>query len=256
MRMIWSIVKRDLKGYFLSPIVYAIATVFLILTGFLFYSNVVVYMQLSFSTLQNPYWSHPLNLTVDFLQPLAANFAVIFLFFIPVMTMRSFSEEKRSGTLELMTTYPVGNSQIVIGKYLAVFITIGFMLLLTLIYPAFLYIWSSPETSLVISTYAGFLGMVSVFAAAGIFASATTENQIIAALIAFGLNLLLWMAGWISPSPEGLLHDILNHVSILTHFEPLIKGLISVPAIVYFITMTLFFLFMTGQVLESRKWRG
>lgn len=256
MRILWSIIKRDLKGYFLSPIIYAITTVFLILTGFLFYSNLVVYMQISFSTMQNPYWSYPLNLTTDFLQPLAGNFAVIFLFLIPVITMRSFSEEKRSGTLELMSTYPISNGQIILGKYLAALITVSFILLLTLIYPLFLYVWSSPETAIVISMYSGFLGMISVFAAVGLFASATTDNQIIAALVAFALNLLLWMIGWISPSPEGLLHNVLEHLSLLTHFEPLIKGLISIPAIVYFVTLTALFLFLTGQALESKKWRG
>ncbi len=256
MRILWSIIKRDLKGYFLSPIIYAITTVFLILTGFLFYSNLVVYMRISFSTMQNPYWSYALNLTTDFLQPLAGNFAVIFLFLIPVITMRSFSEEKRSGTLELMSTYPVGNGQIILGKYLAAMITISLILILTLIYPLFLYLWSSPETALVISTYFGFLGLVSIFVAAGIFASATTDNQIIAALVGFALNLLLWMIGWISPSPEGSLHDVLEHLSVLTHFEPLIKGIISLPAIAYFVTMTALFLFLTGQALESKKWRG
>jgi ABC-2 type transport system permease protein len=256
MRVIWAIVKRDLKGYFLSPIVYAVATVFLILTGLLFYSNLIVYIQLSFSSLQNPHWMQPLNLSNDFLRPLAANFAVIFLFFIPILTMRSFSEEKRSGTLELMSTYSVSDMQMATGKFLAVLITTGFILLLTLVYPAFLYLWGSPETALVISTWGGFIGMVSVFAAVGIFASATTDNQIVAALVAFGINLLLWMAGWLSSEPFGMLHDILNHLSIINHFEPLIKGVISVTSITYFVTMTLFFLFLTGQVLESKRWRG
>ncbi len=256
MRAIWPIIKRDLKGYFLSPIVYAVATVFIILTGFLFYSNLIIYIQLSFSSLQNPFWMEPLNLSNDFLRPLAANFAVIFLFIIPILTMRSFSEEKRSGTLELMSTYPVSDYQMAAGKFLAVLITAVFILLLTLVYPAFLYLWDSPETALILSTWGGFIGLVSVFAAAGIFASAITDNQIIAALVAFGINLMLWMVGWLSPQPAGTLHEILNHLSVIQHFEPMIKGIVSITSITYFVTMTLFFLFLTGQILESKRWKG
>ncbi|MBN1878849.1 ABC transporter permease subunit [bacterium] len=256
MKAFWAIVNRDLRGYFLSPIFYAVATVFLLLTGLLFYSNLVVYTQISFSSMQNPYFSETLNLAADFIRPLAANFAVIFLFFIPAITMRSFSEEKRAGTLELMLTYPVSDFQVILGKFAAVLITMSFLLILTLIYPGLLFAWSTPEPALIASTYLGFLMMVSIFTAAGILASSATENQIIAALVAFGLNLVLWMAGWLSPQDGGLLHQILDHLSIINHFEPLIKGVVALTDLVYFFSMTIFFLFLTGQVLESKKWRG
>lgn len=256
MKALWAIVKRDLKSYFLSPIFYAVATVFLVLTGFLFISNLIVYNQISFSSMQNPYLAQNLNLAADFIRPLGANFAVIFLFFIPAITMRSFSEEKRSGTLELMLTYPVTDFQVILGKFLAVLITMVLMLILTLVYPGLLFLWSGPEPAVVASTYLGFLMMISVFSAAGILASSTTENQIIAALVSFGFNLTLWMIGWISPADGGWLNKTLEHCSIVTHFEPLIKGVVAIPDLVYFVTVTVFFLFLTGQVLESKKWRG
>lgn len=256
MKALRAIVKRDLKGYFLSPIFYAVATVFLVLTGYLFISNLIVYNQISFSSMQNPYLAENLNLSNDFIRPLGANFAVFFLFFIPAITMRSFSEEKRSGTLELMLTYPVTDFQVILGKFLAVIITMVMMLIPTLLYPALLYLWSTPETAVIASTYLGLLMMIAVFAAAGIFASSTTENQIIAALVAFGFNLTLWMIGWLSPMDGGWLDNTLDHCSVVSHFEPLIKGVIAIPDLVYFITVTIFFLFLTGQVLESKKWRG
>jgi len=211
----FSIVRRDLKGYFLSPVIYAMATVFLLLTGLLFFSNLIVYTEISFSISQNPYISQTLNLANDFLRPLIAQFAVILLFF-----------------------------------------TMSSILLLTLIYPAMLFLWGSPELAPVVSIYLGLLGMISLFTAIGVFASSMTENQIISILVAFGLNLVFWMIGWTSPGNSGLLHDVLQYLSIIEHFEPMIKGIIRVSDIVYFITTTLFFLFLTGQVLESRKWRG
>ncbi len=256
MKAFWAIVKRDLRGYFLSPIFYAVATVFLILTGLLFYTNLIVYTQISFSSIQDPYYSETLNLASDFIRPLAANFAVIFLFFIPAITMRSLSEEKRAGTLELMLTYPISDAQVILGKFCAIMITMASLLILTLVCPVLLMIWSTPEPALIASAYLGFLLMVSVFAAAGILASAVTENQIIAALVAFGLNLVLWMAGWLTSSDSGWIHESLNHVSIINHFEPLIKGVVSITDLVYFLTVTILFLFLTGQVLESKKWRG
>jgi len=256
MREYISIVRRDLKGYFLSPVIYAMGTVFLLLTGLLFFSNLIVYSEASFSISQNPYISQTLNLANDFLKPLIAQFAVILLFFIPALTMRTFSEEKRSGTLELMLTYPVTNRQVILGKYTASMLTMSSILLLTLIYPLMLFLWASPELAPVLSIYLGLIGMISLFTAIGIFASSMTENQIISILVAFGLNLVFWMIGWTSPTNNGLLHDILQYLSIIEHFEPMIKGLIRLSDVTYFITMTLFFLFITGQVLESRKWRG
>ncbi|MCD4652753.1 ABC transporter permease subunit [bacterium] len=256
MKAYWSIVRRDLKGYFLSPVVYAMATVFLLLTGLLFFSNLIVYTEISFSISENPYISQSLNLTSDFLQPLIAQFAVILLFFIPAITMRTFSEEKRSGTLELLLTYPVTNHQAILGKFTASLLTMGSILLLTIIYPAILFLWSSPELAPILSIYLGLLGMISLFTAIGVFASSMTENQIIAVLIAFGLNLVFWMIGWTSPVNNGLLHDTLQYLSIIDHFEPMIKGIIKLSDITYFITTTIFFLFLTGQVLNSSKWRG
>ena len=155
-----------------------------------------------------------------------------------------------------MLTYPVTDFQVILGKFLAVIITMVMMLIPTLLYPALLYLWSTPETAVIASTYLGLLMMIAVFAAAGIFASSTTENQIIAALVAFGFNLTLWMIGWLSPMDGGWLDNTLDHCSVVSHFEPLIKGVIAIPDLVYFITVTIFFLFLTGQVLESKKWRG
>lgn len=256
MKVFWTIVKRDLTGFFMSPVFYAMATIFLILTGLLFFSNILVYQQISFSVSQSPYVSQSLTIANDFFRPFAAQFAVILLFFMPILTMRSFSEEKRNGTLELLLTYPVSDIQAISGKFCAVCLAMIAILSITLIYPIMLIMWSEPELGPIVTCYVGVLGIVAMFAAIGVFASAMTENQIVAALLAFGLNLVFWMIGWASPESSGLLHDTLTHLSLITHFEPMIKGIFRLTDIVYFFTGTLLFLFLTGQVLESRKWRG
>ncbi|HPQ39979.1 MAG TPA: ABC transporter permease subunit [bacterium] len=251
-----AIVRRDLAGYFLSPVFYTLGTVFLLLTGLLFFSNLLFYTEISFSVMQNPYVSQTLNLASDFIRPMGAQFAVILLFVIPAVTMRSFSEEKRSGTLELMMTYPVSDTPVVLAKFSSSLLTMGSLFLATCIYPGLLFIWSTPEPAPVLAAYLGLLCMTSLFTAIGVFASATTDNQIVAALVAFGLNLVFWMISWASPVDSGMLHDVLQYLSVVEHFEPMIKGVIRLTDIVYFISVTGFFLFLTGQVLESKKWRG
>lgn len=256
MRAYWAIVRRDLAGYFLSPVFYTLGTVFLLLTGLLFFSNLLYYTEISFSLMQNPYVSQMLNLSNDFIRPMGAQFAVMLLFIIPAVTMRSFSEEKRSGTLELMMTYPVSDTPVVLAKFSSSFLTVGFLIIMTCVYPVFLYLWGSPELAPILTAYLGMLFMAAHFTAIGVFASATTENQIVAALIAFGLNLIFWMISWASPTESGVLHNVLNYLSIVEHYEPMIKGIIKLTDILYFISVPGFFLYLTGQVLESKKWRG
>ncbi|MBN1296906.1 ABC transporter permease subunit [bacterium] len=256
MKAFWTIVRRDLTGYFLSPVFYALGTVFLLLTGLLFFSNLLVYTEISFSIMQNPYFSQMLNLSADFIRPLAAQFAVIFLFIIPALTMRSFAEERRSGTLELMLTYPVSDTQVILAKFCSSFLTMCLILTMTLVYPVLLFTWGTPEIAPIASAYVGLMCMAAQFIAIGIFASSVTDNQIVSALVAFGLNLVFWMIGWASPSSHGTIHDLMRFLSIIEHYEPMIKGILKITDLLYFLSVSCFFLFLTGQVLESKKWRG
>jgi len=256
MNSIWHIFKRELTSYFVSPIAYVVLAVFLVVSGILFFSTVIWYTEASFRALQNPYYVQMLNLADDFIRPLFVNISVILLFLIPALTMRSFSEEKRSGTLELLLTYPVRDTEAILGKYLAAVVFFIFMLVFTISYPVFLFLVSQPELGPIISAYLGFFLLGMTFIAMGIFASSTTENQIIAALLAFGFNLSLWIIGWLSPSNEGLLSEILSYLSVIDHYDPLTKGILNLKDVVYFLSISFFFLFLTNRVLLSKKWRG
>ena len=256
MKVLWHLIKKELSAFFVSPVAYVVTAIFLIVTGILFYSNVVWYADASFRSLQNPYFVQSLNLTDDFIRPLFGNISVILLFLIPALTMRTFSEEKKSGTIELLLTYPIRDNQAIYGKYFATVLFFLFMMLLTLTYPIFMLQTGEPEIGPLLTAYAGYFLMGSAFIAAGVFASSTTENQIIAALLAFGINLTLWIIGWISPSGGGTLTKVLEYLSIIEHYDPLTKGILNTRNIVYFVSLNAFFLFLTSRVLVSKKWRG
>ncbi len=251
----WIIFKRDLTSFFVSPIAYVVTAIFLIITGILFFSNVLWYVEVSFRSMQNPYMVQNLNFANDFIRPLFVNISVILLFLTPALTMRTFSEEKRNGTYELLMTYPVRDAEVVIGKFMASFVFFVLMVILTFSFPAFLYIVGSPELGPILSAYLGFLLLGFVFISFGVFASALTENQIIAALTAFGFNLGLWIIGWLSPSNEGILSQILKYLSVVEHYDPLTKGVLNSSDLIYFLSVCGMCLFLTHRVLMSHKWR-
>jgi len=256
MKNVWHVFRKEFSSYFLSPVAYVVLTVFLVIVGFMFYSNVVWYYQASFSMFQNPYINQSLNLTDDFIRPLFANISVILMFLIPALTMRLFAEENRSGTMELMMSYPVRETEIIIGKYFAAMAFFVVLLFMTIMYPVFLSIVSEPELGPLISAYAGCLFIGATFIAIGIFTSTTTDNQIIAALSAFGLNLVFWIIGWIRPSGTDKLSSILQHISITEHYDQLTKGIINSKDIIYFLSICILFLFLANRVILSKKWRG
>ncbi|MBN1356678.1 ABC transporter permease subunit [bacterium] len=256
MKTWWTLFKREFASFFVSPVAYVVLAIFLIITGILFYSNLLWYYQNSFGMFQDPYMIRSMNLTDDLIRPLFANISVILMFMIPALTMRLFAEEKRSGTIELLLSYPVRDSEVILGKFSATLTFFVVILLLTLVFPVFLYAVSEPETGPMITAYLGCFLMGASFIAVGTFASSTTENQIIAALLAFGLNLTFWIVGWISPPGTGTMSTVLQYLSIIEHYDPLTQGILNSKDIIYFLSVTVLFLFLTNRVLLSKKWRG
>jgi ABC-2 type transport system permease protein len=256
MSALWHITKREFASYFVSPVAYVVLAVFLVVTGILFFTNVYWYSQASFQSMQNPYYVQSLNLSNDFIRPLFSNISVILLFLIPALTMRLFSEEKRSGTIELLFTYPVRDSHAILGKYFGALSFFLLMIALTATYPLFLYAYGEPEFGTLLAAYLGYVLMGATFISIGIFTSSSTENQIIAALLAFGINLTLWIIGWVTPSGEGQLTKVLQYISMIENYDPLTKGVLNSQNIVYFVSLNALFLFLTSRILLSKKWRG
>jgi ABC-2 type transport system permease protein len=244
----WPVYKKEMRSYFTSPIAYVVMLVFLILTGVFF---MVFMSDFNFASMnQSPYEGSNLNITYRVVRPLLGNMSVILLFAMPLITMKPFAEERRTGTMELLFTYPLSDMAILLGKFLAAFTLFLVMLACTLLYVFFMFLYSSPEPGTLISGYLGILLMAAAFISIGLFISSLTENQIIAAVTTFGALLLFWIIQWTGTN------EVLRQLSILEHFNNFAEGIIDTRDTVYYLSFTILWLFVTLRVLESKKWRG
>jgi ABC-2 type transport system permease protein len=173
-----------------------------------------------------------------------------------MLTMRLFAEEKRSGTMELLLTYPLRDGEILAGKFLAALTLYAGILVLTLSYPITVYWFTRIEWGAVLTGYLGLLLLGGAFLAIGLFVSSTTENQIVAGFGTFGALLTLWLLGWFADSAQGVLRTVIQQGAIIEHMESFAKGVIDTKDLVYYLSVTVFALFLTLRSLESKRWRG
>ncbi|MBN2054159.1 ABC transporter permease subunit [bacterium] len=248
--------KREMREYFNSPIAYVVITLFLLLCGVTFWIMCASYAKFSMQAMNNPYMAQQLNLTEMIFGAVFNTISVFMLLFMPVLTMRSFSEEKRSGTIELLFTYPISDWQAILGKFSAALSVFVIMLLCTGLYPLLTAWIATPEIGPILSGYLGVLLMGASFLALGILASSLTENQIVAAVLALGSYLLLWFVGWGAQLTDPGTGDLLKALSVIDHFDPFVEGVIELQHVAYYVLFTFFCLFLTSRVLESKKWRG
>jgi len=256
MRQIAAIFKKELSITFTSPIFYAAAFIFLVVSGYLFYSNTAHFSILSFQATSSPYMSERLNVSDMVIIPLFGDFSTILLLMLPLITMRLYAEEKRTGTIELLFTYPVSDMAVLIGKFCATVLVLLTLLLGTIPYLIILEFFGGLEWGVVISGYLGMILLGGSFIALGIFTSSLTENQIVAAVLSFGALLLFWMLGWTTSISGPSLSAILVHISIVSHFDSFTVGLVDSRDIVFYLSFIFFWLFLTLRFLNSRYWRG
>ncbi len=169
--------------------------------------------------------------------------------------MRLFSEEKKTGTIELLLTYPVRDIEVVIGKFLACFVVIAVMILLTATFPILLMIVGEPEVMPIITGYFGLLLLGAAFMSLGIFTSSLTENQIVSASISLGILFFFWLMSYSAAFVSAGFGQIITYLSINEHIASLAKGVLDTEDIIYYLCFTLFFLFLTLRSLESKRWR-
>ena len=254
---VWPIYKKELRLYFTSPVAYVLLTIFLLIAGYFFSSIFAFFTRASMQAAMNPQMGRDLNVTESVLRPLFANLSVILLLLMPLLTMRLFAEERRAGTIELLLTYPVRDGAVLVGKYLAAFTVYTVMIAGTLLYPLLLVIVrAQPEWGPLATGYLGLLLMGAMFLAVGVFASSLTENQIVAAIVTFGLLLMFWIIGWTAEIVGGPLGTVLTHLSILEHNDTFAKGVLDTKDIIYYINFTALALFLTLRSLEARRWSG
>jgi ABC-2 type transport system permease protein len=253
---IWPIYKREVQQYFTSPVAYVILAIFLFITGLFFYAIFSGFAQASMQIAMNPGMGRDLNVMDSVLRPLFDNMRVILLLLMPLVTMRLFAEERRSGTIELLLTYPVRDGAVLVGKYLAAMTLYGAMIGGLLAYPALLAYFARIEWGPLLTGYIGLLLMGAMFAAVGLFASSLTENQIVAAIVTFGILLSFWIIGWLAAFTSGPVGTVLTHLSILEHNDTFAKGVLDTKDVIYYVDFTALALFLALRSLEARRWSG
>lgn len=258
-RNIGLIYNKELKSYFNSFIAYAVIAIFLVITGVMFNNIVSHYSLLSFKAQADPMLAKQynlLNVTETVVRPLFGNISMVMLLMMPMLTMKLLSDEKKSGTMELLLTYPIRDGELVLGKFLACLTVFATMLLCTATYPILLISLGEPEVVPMITGYFGLLLMGSAFISLGLFASSVTENQIIAASLALGLLFLFWMLSYSVMFVSPGIGQVLSYLSINDHFESMAKGVLDTEDVVYYVGFAILFLFLTLRSIETHRWRG
>ena len=259
MRNILAIIERELGAYFISPVAYVVLTIFVFLSGLFFRSILAQVLQMGLmSQLQAQQlgpraMDMPGMITRGFLSTMS----VILLFVMPMLTMGLFSEEKKRGTIELLLTAPVTDLQVVLGKFFAGVTFFLILLLTTWIPTGFLYLYSSPASGPIFTAYLGLLLYGLALIAIGLFISTLTENQIIAAVLSFGTIMVLWLVDVLANNADSTSGKaVLTYLSILSHLDDFMKGVLSTSHIIFYMSLMLVALFLTYRSIDSLRWRG
>jgi ABC-2 type transport system permease protein len=255
MRNAWVVAKKDMGSYFNSPVFYVVTTVFLVIYSFIFFQILTFFSFQSVQASQFQGMNVGLNLNDMVIEPSFHNMAVTLLLIIPVLTMRSFADEKKSKTYALLLSSPVRLREIVFGKFLACMTVVTLMVLLSSYCIGFLFALGEPEIGPIVTSYVGILLMAGCYVGMGVFASSLTDNQIIAAVIAFGMSLFMWIIGWAAQAASAEMGEVLQFLSLVEHMQRFLKGIVETSDVIYYLSFILFSLFLTHRVLDSERWR-
>ncbi len=255
LRRTLALAGKEARGYFGSPIAWVMMGLFAVIYGYFFNVYLDFFVR---NAMQSQMGGAPSNQNVnmDMIRPLLQNASVIILFLVPMVTMRTYSEEKRSGTIELLLTSPITDLDIVLGKFFgAIGLYLG-LLAVTAVYVGMLFLYSRPEITPLISGYLGLLLLGGCFVAIGLFVSSLTKNQMVAGVGTFVVLLLLWIINWMADSAGPWLGEIMRYLSITEHFDDFGKGVIDTKHLVFYLSVIVFGLFLTLKSVDSERWRG
>jgi ABC-2 type transport system permease protein len=233
---VWAVATRELRSYFLSPLAYVVIALFLALSGYLFALILSSSREAS-------------------LRGLIQNVSVLYLFIVPAISMRLLAEEQRTGTVELLLTNPVQEWEIVTGKFLASIMLVLVMLGLTLLFPAFLFMFGNPDRGPIISGYVGVFLQAAAFLSIGLWASSLTQNQIVAAIVSFALLLILWLSDNLGQFLGGTIGQIVSYTSVINHFNAFPQGVIETKDVIYYLTLVVAGIVLSTLSLQARRYR-
>lgn len=255
MRNVWIILRNELHRYFVSPVAYLLLTMFAVIFGFFFWNSLgyFVYVGMESQMRGEPF---PMNVNEQIIRPLLSNMSVVGLFFIPMITMRLFAEEKRSGTIELLATSPIRDAEVILGKWLAAVWVYTCMLLFSGLNFVFIFRYGNPDWKPLLIGVLGLLLQAGALLAIGTFISTLTKNQIIAAGATFGVCLLLWILEWVGGYETSTWARVLSYMSVITHYESFARGVLDSKDAIYYVTLIFLGLFFTSRSMESLRWRS
>lgn len=255
MKNIWIICRKELKSYFASPIAYLLMAFFALIFGFGFFTATRDFVRFSFQA-QMMGRGMPMNINEQIIRPLLGFASTVALFLIPMVTMRLFAEEKRSGTIELLMTSPVRDIEIIVGKWAAAMLLYVCVLGMSMLNIALLFAFGKPDWKPVLIGYLGLILQGGTLLAIGAFISTLTRNQIIAGGVTFFVCLLLWLLSWFTAFDSTGWASVVNYLSIVTHFDTFAKGVLDTRDVVFYLSMIFFGLFITSRSMESLRWRA
>ena len=250
-----TLVAKELRSYFVSPVVYVVGAVFLLIVGLLAYIY-IVFTGVQAIQLMQVQGQAQVNLNDLVFRNLFSSIRFVLLIILPILTMRLFAEEKKLRTFEFLMTSPVRLNEIVAGKFVSVFLLFLGLLGLTGLIPLTLTLFSDFDWYPVLTGYLGLVLLGALFISVGVLASALTENQIVAAFVSFGLLLFLWLlAGVGSLLGDTTAGQVISYVSFMEHYDHLVRGLVDTRDLVYFISALVLMLFLTHRVVDSTRWK-
>jgi ABC-2 type transport system permease protein len=254
---ILAIANKELRSYFNSPIAYAVIGFFAFAFGFMFWVFLRGFVAESMRMTMNQMGAGgTVNINQMMLRPLVMQISVIVLFMLPMVTMRTYAEEKRSGTIELLLTSPLTDFQIIMGKFLGAMALFASMLAVTLIHIGILFAIGNPEPLPILTSYIGMLLMGGCFIAVGLLISSMTRNQIVAGMVTFIVFLMLWVIDWVALFVNPTAAAVLNYLSFTQHLSDFMRGVIDTKHVVYYLSFIAFGLFLTARSVDTERWRG
>jgi ABC-2 type transport system permease protein len=246
MRSFLALLKKELRSYFGSPLVYFVAAAFLAYTGYYFHSDLIFFINFGFG----------LNIMENFWQILVIDVRLVLMFAIPLLTMRLLAEERRLGTLELLLTYPLRDGAVVAAKLTACLLVVMALLAGTLLYPAWIYSIQPFALEPLLAAYLGLFLFSAVCVSYGLFISSLTDSQVLAGFLTAMPLLLLWLLSWNEAASSAGTLPLVRALSLFNHFQPFSVGVIELRDVFYFVYASGLFIWATLRVLEARQWRG
>jgi ABC-2 type transport system permease protein len=251
-----AIAQKELKSYFASPIAYIVLGLWALMYGYFFVAFLQIFVRQSMMQMGQFQGPQAMNVNQMLIRPLLQNVTILVLFLMPMVTMRTYAEEKRSGTIELLLTSPVTDFQIIMGKFFGAIALYAVMLVVTSLHLALLFIYGNPEWKPIATNYLGLLLLGGCFISLGLLISSLTKNQIVAGMVTFGVFLMLWVITWIGSFSGPTIDKLTQYLSIIDHYDDFGKGVLDTAHVIYYLSFITFGLFLTAKSVDSERWRG